>query len=81
MKTTEEKEVDLRSANIRALVKTRPGRELVWEVLGMCDLNTPGASKYQAGKRQVGLDLLQILEDADPTIYPNLILENIKNGN
>jgi hypothetical protein len=48
--------------------------------LGLCNLYTStftGNSQtfYLEGKRDVGLDILKLLEDADPTIYPKLILD------
>ena len=67
-------------ANIRELAKTKHGKSLIWEVLSMCGLyastftgNSQGA--FLEGKRAVGLELLQLLEDADGTIYPKLLLE------
>jgi len=67
-------------ANIRELAKTKQGKSLIWEVLSMCGLysstftgNSQGA--YLEGRRSVGLELLQLLEDSDGTIYPKLLLE------
>ena len=76
----EEKEFDVLRANVRTFMSTRQGKEIMWEILGYCDLATAGCGKFQSGKRQVGIDILQLLEDADPTIYPNLLLENIKDA-
>jgi hypothetical protein len=60
---------------------TRQGKIFMWQILGLCNLYTStftGNSQtfYLEGKRDVGLDILKLLEDADPTIYPKLILEN-----
>jgi len=74
-----ENEFEVKLANVRELMSSRVGKELMWEILSYCDLYTTGANKFQAGKRQVGLDILQLLEDADPEIYPKLLLANIKN--
>ena len=73
----EEKEYEVLLANIRSLANGKPGKAVIWEILSYCNLHTAGAGKFEAGKRQVGIDILTLLEEADPTIYPNLILENI----
>ena len=77
----EEKEFAVLLANVRALANGKQGKSLIWEILSYCDLHTAGSGKFEAGKRQVGIDILTLLEEADPTIYPNLILENIDYGN
>ena len=79
-KTEEEKEHHVLLENVRELSKHSFGKEFIWHVLAMCNLygdNFTGNSQtfYLEGKRSVGLQLLQLLEDADPTIYARLLLE------
>ena len=76
----DDKDFEVLKANVRVLMETRAGKEIMWEIISYCDLYTAGSTKFEAGKRQVGIDILQLLEGADPTIYPKLISENIKHG-
>jgi hypothetical protein len=82
-KSNEEIEYDLLIANIRDLCKTKQGKDLIWYLLGFCELYSDtftGNSQtyYNEGKRAVGLELLRLLEEADNTIYPRLILEKLE---
>ncbi len=85
-KTTEEQDRKTLEANIRELIKTKSGKDFIWEVISMCGIysstftgNSQGA--YLEGKRAVGLEVLQLLEDVDPALYPNLILEKQEKKN
>lgn len=58
----------------------------MWHILGLCRLYTDDYSDtnrvfYNAGRRAVGLDILQALEDADPTSYPRLQLSQLEGAN
>ncbi len=75
------KERALLLANVREVAKTEQGKALIWEVLSMCGLytqtftgNSQGA--FLEGRRSVGIEVLQLLEDMDKTFYPNLLLQN-----
>jgi len=70
----ESKRLEIQNGNIRELVATTNGRAFLWEVLAICDIYSPASGKYAAGKRAVGLEILGMLEEASPTIYPNLII-------
>lgn len=81
--TDEEKEHRLLCANIREVLKTGAGKKFLWEILSRCNLYSEsftGNSQtfFLEGKRSVGLEILQLLEDADPTAYANLLLDNQK---
>jgi hypothetical protein len=56
---------------MRELMKLRHGREFVWQVLSFCDLYVVNASR---GRRAVGIDLLSLLDEIDPTLYALIIL-------
>lgn len=65
--------------NVKTLMATRQGQEVIWEILGMCDLYSDtftgdNRAYYHEGKRAVGLMILSMLEEADKAIYPNLLL-------
>ena len=82
-KSKEELEYHALLENIRNLIKLRQGREFIWYVLSICDLYSDvftGNSRtfYQEGKRAVGLEILALLEDADSTIYPRMLLNKAK---
>jgi len=72
------KEFEILQANVRELMSSRKGKEVMWEILSYCGMYSSIPGKFEAGKRNVGLDILAMLDDADPTIYPNLLLENRK---
>lgn len=77
--STEEREDHALFESIRELMKTRVGKDLMWRILSMCELYVDtftgnSSTFYREGKRAVGLEILQLLEDSDPTIYPNLLL-------
>lgn len=70
---------DILKMNIRDLTKTLQGRAFIWHVLELCGLNSESFTGdnqtfYLEGKRSIGLAILQVLQDADPKIYPRLIL-------
>lgn len=70
-------------ANVREVMKTRQGQEVMWEILGFCGLyddKFTGDSNtfYLEGKRAIGLQILDMLEMADPTIYARLLLDKQK---
>jgi len=82
-KTDEELEHHVLLENVREVLKTGAGKELIWNILAMCNLygdNFTGNSQtfYLEGKRAVGLHILQLLEDADKTAYARLLLEKQK---
>lgn len=79
-KTEDEKQFNLLKLNTREVLKLKAGKEIIWHILSMCgiyDDTFTGNSQsfYLEGKRAVGLEILQLLEDADPTFYPKLLLE------
>ena len=83
-KSREEKEYDVLLANVREVSKLRAGKEFIWHFLSLCDPYSDGftgqteTTLYNAGKRAVGVQLLQLLDDADLSLYPRLLLEKRK---
>jgi hypothetical protein len=80
-KTDEEKLHGVLLSNVRELLKHRGGKDFIWFVLSRCNIYTPSftgtadGTAFMEGKRSVGLDLLQLIEEADPSAYPRLLLE------
>ena len=80
MSNKEAKEVDVFNHSLRELMKTKAAKELITRILDFSGINTPVVGDRMAGRHEVGLEVLGMLQDADPTIYPRLIIENIENG-
>lgn len=67
-------------ADMRELFKQPAARDLLWHVLSSCNvwggIFTGNSQTYfLEGKRQVGIELLQLMEEVDPTLFPRLLLE------
>ena len=82
-KTEDEKQHDYLLGCMREVLKSRQGQKVIWHILGMCQLYSESftgnsTTFYNEGKRSVGLELLQMLEDTDKTAYPKLLLEQTK---
>ena len=71
-------------ASIQTVLKTEQGKDFVWEILSLCgiyDNQFTGNSGtfFNEGRRSVGIDIIQtMLNEADPTIYPRLLLERAR---
>jgi hypothetical protein len=83
-KSQSEIEYDILCENVSMVLSTRQGKDVIWHILSLCNLYSStftGNSQtfYLEVKRVVGLDILKLLEDADPTLYPKLILEKQEN--
>lgn len=66
--------------SLRDISKSENGKTVLWEVLSMCGIyaqtftgNSQGA--FLEGRRSVGLEILQMLEDMDKSFYPHLLLQ------
>ena len=79
-KSRDEREYDVLLANVREVLKTSHGRDVVWHILGLAGIYSDAftgnsTTFYNEGKRAVGLQVMQLLDDADLTIYPRLLKE------
>ncbi len=74
--------VDLMLADLRDLYKDRRFRKILWHILGMTGIYTVNYSNEQAaymdGRKSIGLELIDTMNEADPTMYPRLLLEKAK---
>ena len=77
--TDEKKELAIRNSNLRELMKLSHFRDFMWDALADCEIYSSHPGKYVAGKRAVGLGLIEKLNDADPTLYAKLLLERTEN--
>lgn len=80
--TQEEKDYEVLLANIREVLKSRQGKQFIWHILSLSNIYSDSftgnsTTFYNEGRRSIGLQVLQLLEDADPTLYPRLLLDNI----
>ena len=62
-------------SNLREVMRTRQGKDVMWHILGLCDVYSPTTP---TDRRSVGLDLIGTMYEADPTMYPRLLLEFAK---
>jgi len=70
-------------ANVVSVMATPQGKDVIWEILSLCgiyDNQFTGNSGtfFNEGRRSVGLDIVQMINDADPTSYARLLLERAK---
>lgn len=68
---------------VKEVVKSRAGRELLWYILELtglysCSLTDANSALILEGRRSVGIRILECLEEVDPTVYPHMLLERIK---
>lgn len=78
-----DKDLELLDANVREVMSTRAGKHFIWEVLAYCGIYTDNSAVGDLGiegKRSVGLEIINMMNDADPKIYPKLMLENGENN-
>lgn len=79
----ESKEQAAINGDMRELLKLKHFRNFLWRLLSSTGLyadNFTGDNYtfYLQGKQAVGLEILQMLEDADPTAYATMLLEQQK---
>lgn len=79
--TKDEKEYRTLCSNVRTIAGTEHGKDVIWAFLSMCNIygeSFTGNSQtfFLEGKRSVGLEMLQLLEDADKSLYPRLLIRN-----
>ena len=67
----------------RKVLELDEGRDFIWEILGLTGLYTPSftgnsTTFFNEGKRSIGLDLLALMNDADPQAYAKMQIEQSK---
>lgn len=71
----EQKERAVLMANVRAFCKSTAGRDVMWEILSYCSIYSSIPGKFESGKRNVGLNIIDLLNEAEPKLYAKLLLE------
>ena len=76
----EDKAHEILLGNIRKLLRDRAGREVIWHILSLCEIYSPSFTGnshtfFNEGKRTVGLEIIDLLNQADPSAYANLLLK------
>lgn len=71
----DDKDYDVLLSNVRAFAKSQGGRDVIWAILEFCNIYSSIPGKFESGKRDVGLNVIQLLEDAEPKLYAQLLLE------
>ena len=80
-KSKEEIDNNLLLANVRELMKTRQGKEFMWYILELCDVYGDYSSSdvhtmvRAEVRRSVETDVIFMMTEADPTMYPRLLLD------
>jgi len=68
--------------NVSEVLKTHAGREFIWCILDQCDIygaqfTGNSTTFFNEGKRSIGVFLLEIMGEAEPLAYANLLKEKI----
>jgi hypothetical protein len=78
-----EKERQALIKSVREVAGSPSGEHVIWEILSMCGLytttftgNSQGA--FLEGKRSIGIEILEMLNETDSKFYPNLLLKKSK---
>lgn len=67
--------------NFKLLLERDPtARKLVWEILSYCNFynvnqSTDSSVQYTEGKRSVGKEIIELMSEISPSLYPKLMLE------
>jgi hypothetical protein len=78
----EKKAYELLLNNLKATMKTEQGREVIWHILSLCGIYDGGSTGEeilrQQGRRDIGLSIIGLMHDAEPTMYAELQLKKAK---
>ena len=78
--TKEEKELALLHSNVRTVLQSSQGKELIWHILSLCGVyDNPIAGDalqtgHNIGRQTIGKELIELMVDADARAYINLQL-------
>ena len=77
----EQKEYDGLLNDLREVMNTNSGKNVLWWVLSQCGIYDTNFSdedrktNFLLGKRDIGLGIIGLMHDADPEMYAKLQLE------
>ena len=67
--------------NIGAVLATEDGMNVLWEILNWCGIYSsslsadPLVTAQQEGKRAIGIQLIDLIQQTDPRAYAHLLIE------
>jgi hypothetical protein len=68
---------------LREMLQTKPGRAVLWRILSLCRLyrssmmgEETNLMAFYEGHRNVGLKLITLIDEADPSAYARMRSEN-----
>lgn len=69
--------------DVQDVMKQPGAKKLLMHIISMCDIYDKrmfdkGSNEFRLGRASVGTDVIQLMEDVDPTLYPTLLLERAK---
>jgi hypothetical protein len=75
-------------SDYKAVLSTPAGKSVIWHIIGLgqpfngsFDPVSAEITAYRCGRQSVSLELIQCLEEVDPSIFPRLILTNLEKTN
>lgn len=79
----DDRQQEILNGHVREVMKTPSGKAIVWSILTECGVYASmctgdNQTFFLEGKREIGLQLIDMLNTADPTIYPRLMLDQLK---
>lgn len=72
---------------LRQVLSTRNGRNVIWRILGKCEVFSSGMGidphhmAYTCGRREVGLNIFDMINQADRGAYALMVNENMEIDN
>lgn len=80
---TSEQEDEFIEQGVRECAATIAGRAFLFHLLDICAIYAPTIPnemlEFNVGRKSVGIDLIGIMNEVDPLIYPKLLLERAEN--
>ena len=71
--------------DIRNIAKSPGGRNVLWMILDICGVfSTPfdpmssEVTAFKCGMQAIGQDIIGLLNEADPTLFPALLLKSLE---
>lgn len=71
-------------SDMRDLFRDTRAQKLLFHILDLSNINglnytgETNSTNYNLGRTAVGYGLLELMEEADPTLYPRLLLQHAK---
>ena len=82
----EQQEYEALLNDLKDVIKTNAGKNVLWWVLSQCGIYDTNFSdedrktNFLLGRRDIGLGIIGLMQDADPLMYANLQIRMAKDG-